>query len=83
MKDMESVNTREIQQHTKAVRERLLAGESLEWVMGKKVVGYLTPAGPLAEPAAWPDLNARLKAIYHRQASQEEPGARAIYDDRR
>ena len=61
---MEEINTRELQKHTKKVRERIVAGESLRWVMGEDTVAYITPAREAKEPEPWPDLMARLKSIY-------------------
>jgi|GEM_PF-865171 len=61
---MKSINTRELQKHTREVRERIVAGESLRWVMGKETVAYITPAQETKEPKPWPDLMARLKSIY-------------------
>jgi len=61
---MKSINTRELQKHTRAVRERVAAGESLKWVMGEDTVAYITPAQERKEPKPWPDLMARLRDIY-------------------
>jgi hypothetical protein len=36
LSDMQTITTRELQRDTRAVRERLLAGEKLQWVLGKK-----------------------------------------------
>lgn len=84
---MRTVNTREIQKRTKAVRERLLAGETLGWVVGRQVIGYLTPAAATGDPAPWPDLMGRLRGIHGAEAAdgrrmREEPAARLIDDDR-
>lgn len=64
MSTMKSINTRELQKHTREVRERVVAGESLRWVMGEDTVAYITPAQETKEPKPWPDLMARLKSIY-------------------
>jgi hypothetical protein len=82
LSDMKKITTREVQKETRAVRQRLLAGETLEWVMGKETVGYLTPARPAAAPEPWPDLLARLEAIHGKPEREGEPAARTIYDDR-
>jgi len=79
---MTTINTREIQKNTRAVRNKLLRGETLEWVMGKQVIGYLTPASKSLPPEAWPDLDERLRSIYGQQSLTEEPAAQLIYDDR-
>ncbi len=82
LSDMAAINTREIQKNTRAVRNKLLRGETLEWVMGKRVIGYLTPAVRSLPPEAWPDLKARLRSIYGGEHPTEEPAAQLIYDDR-
>lgn len=82
LSDMRKVTTREVQKETRSVRQRLLAGETLEWVMGKETVGYLTPARPEASPEPWPDLLARLEGIYGTAERQDEPASQTIYDDR-
>jgi hypothetical protein len=82
LSDMATINTREIQKNTRVVRNRLLRGETLEWVMGKQVIGYLTPAAEPLPPEAWPDLEARLRSIYGGEHPTEEPAAQVIHDDR-
>ena len=64
LSDMKKINTRELQKHTREVRERVAAGESLKWVMGEETVAYITPAREKKEPAPWPDLEARMRHIY-------------------
>ena len=44
MSVMKNINTRGLQKHTREVRERVAAGESLRWVMGEETVAYITPA---------------------------------------
>ena len=82
LSDMRKVTTREVQKETRAVRQRLLAGETLEWVMGKETVGYLTPVRSKAPPGPWPDIFARLEGIYGTAERQDEPASQTIYDDR-
>lgn len=82
LEDMRVVKTREIQKNTRAIRSRLLAGESLQWVVGKHVIGYLTPADSGPAPKPWPNLNNRLQAIYGRESAPTQPAAQTIYDDR-
>ena len=64
MSDMQDINTREIQKHTREVRERLAAGESLRWVMGEETVAYLTPALEVKKPEPWPSREARMQHIF-------------------
>ena len=80
--DMKTINTRELQKRTRDVRRRLMAGEALEWVMGKRVVGYLRPASEHKLPEPWPDLQARLDALYGEREEKAEPAAETIYGDR-
>jgi hypothetical protein len=44
LRTMQDVNTRELQKHTREVRERIAAGESLRWVKGGKTIAYISPA---------------------------------------
>jgi hypothetical protein len=82
LSDVQTITTRELQRDTRAVRERLLAGEKLSWVLGKKVVGHLLPAAETAEPQPWPDLMDRLRGTYRRPAGRKQPAARLISEDR-
>jgi len=80
--DMRTVKTREIQRDTRAIRGRLLAGESLQWVMGEHVIGYLTPASSGTVPKPWPNLAKRLQAICGPDTLSTQPATQTIYDDR-
>ncbi len=79
---MKSINTRELQKHTKEVRERIVAGESLRWVMGEDTVAYITPAREAKAPEPWPDLMARLKNIYGDDYRPEITGQEIIDEGR-
>jgi len=79
---MQTITTRELQRDTRAVRERLLAGERLDWVLGKKVVGHLLPAAETTPPQPWPNLMDRLRGAYRRPVGRQKPAARLIYEDR-
>jgi len=79
---MQSVTTREIQRETRNVRQRLLAGETLQWTLGKKVIGHLVPAGETTAAQPWPDLRRRLQRVYQRPAGAKQPAAAQIYADR-
>ena len=74
MSVMKNINTRELQKHTREVRERVAAGESLRWVMGEETVAYITPAKEKKEPKPWPDLAARRRSIF---GDIEEPTTEA------
>ncbi len=82
MSDMKDINTRELQKHTREVRERVAAGESLRWVMGEETVAYITPAQETKEPQPWPDLMARLKDIYGDDHRPEVTGQEIIEEGR-
>ena len=79
---MTTITTREIQRDTRAVRQRLLAGETLQWKLGSRVVGHFVPAPEARPPLPWPDLAARLRHLYRRPAGSAQPAARQIYADR-
>ncbi len=72
LSDMQTVTTRELQLDTRSVRERLLAGEKLQWVLGKKVVGHLLPAAEAAPAQPWPDLMDRLRGTYRRPVGRKQ-----------
>lgn len=83
MSDMKDINTRELQKHTREVRERVAAGESLRWVMGEDTVAYITPAHEAKEPKPWPDLAARRQAIFGNiEEPSTEEGAEIVREGR-
>jgi len=82
LSDMQTITTRELQRDTRAVRERLLAGEKLQWVLGRKVVGHLLPAAEMTPPQPWPNLMNRLRGTYHRPIGRKQPASDLIYEDR-
>jgi len=82
LSDMQTVTTRELQRDTRSVRERLLAGEKLQWVLGKKVVGHLLPAAEATPAQPWPDLMDRLRGTYRRPVGRKQPASKLIYEDR-
>lgn len=83
LKDMEKVTTREIQQHTRSVRERLEAGETLQWMLRGRVVAHLKPATPQGAASDWPDPLQRLRTIYGDvEDSGRTSASNQIYQDR-
>jgi len=83
LKDMNQVNTREIQQHTRSVRERLERGETLQWTIRGHVVAHLTPATRNPGASEWPDPLERLHSIYGRtDPCVEVSASEQIYRDR-
>ena len=82
LSDMQTITTRELQRDTRTIRERLLAGEQLQWVLGEKVVGHLLPAAEVTAPQPWPDLMDRLRGTYRRPIGRKQPASDSIYEDR-
>jgi antitoxin (DNA-binding transcriptional repressor) of toxin-antitoxin stability system len=83
LKDMKTVTTREIQQHTRSVRERLEAGEMLQWMLRGRVVAHLKPATPHGAGSDWPDPLQRLRTIYGKGRDGGRASAsKQIYQDR-
>lgn len=82
LSDMQTITTRELQRDTRAVRERLLAGEKLQWVLGNKVVGHLLPAADASPAQPWPDLMDRLRGTYRRPVGRKQPASDLIHEDR-
>lgn len=82
LSDMQTVTTRDIQRETRTVRQRLLAGETLQWMLGKKVIGHIVPAQEATNAQPWPDLKRRLQRVYRRPVGNKQPAASQIYADR-
>lgn len=82
MSDVHTITTRELQQHTKAVRQRVDLGETLQWVMGRRVIGHLVPAAASQPPQPWPDLMGRLRTAYGAGAAETSEASDLIYADR-
>ena len=82
MSDMQTITTRELQQHTKAVRQRIDRGETLQWVMGRRVIGHLVPTAASQPPQPWPDLMGRLRTAYGATAAETSEASDLIYADR-
>ncbi|MFP4166954.1 MAG: type II toxin-antitoxin system Phd/YefM family antitoxin [Opitutales bacterium] len=80
---MKQVTTREIQQNTRSVRERLEAGETLQWTLRGRVVARLTPAVESGVGSDWPNALERLRSIYGDVGEGGNPSASdQIYRDR-
>ena len=79
---MRKVTSRQIQRETKYIRSLLNTGETLAWVKGNKIVGYLSPAAQQSRPEPWPDLEARLRSIYGASPNESAPAASEVYDSR-
>ena len=61
MYDMRTLTTRQLQHETKRIREQVEQGESFEWRIRGRTVGYITPHPLLRKPLPWPDLKLRLE----------------------
>jgi hypothetical protein len=79
---MQTVTTRDIQRETRTVRQRLLAGETLQWILGKKVIGHIVPSQEAATSQPWPNLQRRLQQVYRRPVGKKQPAASQVYADR-
>jgi len=80
---MKSVTTREIQQNTRAIRQRLESGETLQWTIRGRVVGHLKPVPMQNKSVDWGDPLQRLQSIdKSSNASTGVSAAEQIYQDR-
>ncbi len=59
-----TVSIRELQQNLKNVMVRVERGETVEVTRHRRPVARLTPVGPTATASAWPDLEARTRAVF-------------------
>ena len=64
LSDMGNVTVRELQQQTKRVIERVELGETIEVLRRRRPVARLSPVPQHQEPAAWPDLGKRVRAVF-------------------
>jgi len=58
-----TVSVRELQQNLRKVMARVERGETVEVTRHRRPVARLAPVKP-ATPAAWPDLDARTRAVF-------------------
>jgi prevent-host-death family protein len=59
-----SVSIRELQQHLKRVMARVERGEVVEVTRRRRPVARLAPATVSGPLSAWPDLEARTRAVF-------------------
>ena len=59
-----SVSVRELQQHLKRVMARVERGETVEVTRRHRPVARLAPVKASGPLSAWPDLDARARAIF-------------------
>jgi prevent-host-death family protein len=59
-----TVSVRELQQNLKRVMARVERGQVIEVTRRHRPVVRLAPVRANARPLAWPDLNARAKAVF-------------------
>ena len=60
---MPSINLRELRD-TRQLKIWLKAGETVELRERNCVLGRIVPENPVAQPAEWPDFEARSRAIF-------------------
>jgi len=76
-----SVSVRELQQNLKRVMARVERGETVEVTRRRRPVARLAPVKPAGPTSAWPDLEARARAVFGDRIVI--PGAsQAVVDDR-
>ena len=59
-----TVSIRELQQNLKQVLARVELGQTIDVTRRRRPVAQLTPIRHSARRAAWPDLEARAKAVF-------------------
>lgn len=78
---MKQVSVRELQQNIRRVLQSVEAGEIVEVTRRRKPIARLTPArADAAEPAAWPDLAARTKAVFGTRTIRPAPSQQVATD---
>jgi prevent-host-death family protein len=75
-----TVSVRELQQNLKKVMGRVERGETVEVTRRRRPIARLAPVRP-APAEAWPDLEARTRAVFGDRVLR--PGASAIVIDHR
>ncbi|MGH9346136.1 MAG: type II toxin-antitoxin system Phd/YefM family antitoxin [Vicinamibacterales bacterium] len=59
-----TVSVRELQQNLKSVMARVERGETVEVTRRRRPVARLAPVKPASPVSAWPDLEARTRAVF-------------------
>lgn len=59
-----TVSVRELQQNLKRVMTRVERGETVEVTRRRRPVARLLPVTPTGRASAWPDLEARTRAVF-------------------
>lgn len=59
-----TVSVRELQQNLKAVMGRVERGETIEVTRHRRLIARLAPVKAAVEPAPWPNLDARSRAVF-------------------
>lgn len=76
-----SVSVRELQQNLKRVIARVEGGEMVEVTRRNRPVARLTPVRSTRPISAWPDLEARTRAVFGNRVIT--PGGSAVVSDDR
>ena len=77
---MEQVSVRELQQNIRRVMERVERGETVEVTRRRRVVARLSPIRQPMRPAAWPDLDARARAVLGDRVISPGPSEHIVAD---
>lgn len=75
-----TVSVRELQQNLKRVMARVERGETVEVTRRRRPVARLAPIEP-NDPAPWPDLEARTRAIFGKRLIARG-GAAVVIEER-
>jgi prevent-host-death family protein len=77
-----SVSVRELQQNLKRVMARVERGETVEVTRRRRPVARLAPVSAQRPLSAWPDFEARARAVFG-DRTFSPGGSAAVIDDRR
>ena len=76
-----SVSVRELQQNLKKVMARVERGETVEVTRRRQPIARLAPVKARVPASAWPDLEARTRAVFGRRVLTRG-GSDLVIDDR-
>jgi prevent-host-death family protein len=71
-----TVSVRELQQNLKRVLARVERGETVEVTRRRRSVARLAPVGATLAVVVWPDLGARMRAVFGQR--RITPGGSAV-----
>jgi prevent-host-death family protein len=76
-----TVSVRELQQNLKKVMGRVERGETVEVTRRRRPIARLAPVRPAPPAEAWPDLEARTRAVFGDRILRPA-GSNVVIDDR-